>query len=175
MQTVSERELRITRCVTCDQPLPTLIVGGRDPAREWECRRCGATYLATLASSSPHALRSCVKPLHYFPVHRQAATTLQATDLQRELRRHPRRPLMMSVPAMQLDDDLFPVGEDFTVISRNLSASGISLVHTRPLEGKLAILIELPEVGHVQLLLDIVRSKQIGSLYEMGGEFFDRR
>jgi hypothetical protein len=82
---------------------------------------------------------------------------------------------MIGIPAMQLDDDLFPVGEEFMVISRNLSASGIAIVHTHPLEGKLAILIELPETGHVQLLLTIVRSKKVGLLYEMGGSFFDRR
>ncbi len=175
MLSVAERELRITRCVTCDQPLPTLVVGGSEPTREWECSRCGATYLATLASSSPVHLRSSVKPLHYFPEHRQAAKTLRAKELQRELRRHPRQPLMMSIPAMKLDEDLFPVGEDFTVLSRNLSSSGIALVHTRPLEGKLAVLIELPEIGHVQLLLRIVRSKQVGPMYEMGGQFFDRR
>ena len=82
---------------------------------------------------------------------------------------------MMSVPAIELDEDLYPVGEDFTVISRNLSSSGIAFVHTHPLEGKFAILIELPELGQVQLLLDIVRYKKIGPMYEMGGAFFDRR
>lgn len=175
MPSVAERELRITRCVTCDQPLPTLVVGGCGPAREWECRNCGATYLASLAPSTPNSLRSSVKPVHYFPEHREAATTLRAKDLQRELRRHPRKPLMMSIPAMQLDDDLFPVGEDFTVLSRNLSSSGIAIVYTCPLEGKLAVLIELPEIGHIQLLLDIVRATPVGPLYEMGGAFFDRR
>ncbi len=175
MPSVAERELRITRCVTCDQPLPTLVVGGSGSTREWECRRCGATYLASLAASSSNHLRSSVKPLHYFPEHRQATKTLRTKELQHELRRHPRRPLMMSIPAMKLDEDLFPVGEDFTVLSRNLSSSGIAIVHTRPLEGKLAILVELPEIGHVQLLLEIVRSKKVGPLYEMGGAFFDRR
>lgn len=175
MSTVVERELRITRCVTCDQPLPTLVVGGTGAAREWECCRCGATYLAQLVSSPPGHLRSAVRPSHYFPDKRQAGTTLQAKDIQRELRRHPRWPLMMSIPVVKLDDDLFPVGDEFTVISRNLSPGGIAIVHKRPLEGKLAVLIELPESGHVQLLMEIVRSKKVGPLYEMGGAFFDRR
>lgn len=175
MPSVVQRELRITRCVTCDQPLPTLVVGGSEPTREWECCRCGATYLATLAPSSPSDLRSSVKPLHYFPEHRQAKRTLRAKELDRELRRHPRRPLMMSIPAIELDEDLFPVGDGFSVLTRNLSSSGIAIVHTSPLEGKLAVLIELPEIGHIQLLLEIVRSKQVGPMYEMGGAFFDRR
>ena len=123
----------------------------------------------------PKHLRKRLKALHYFPEHRETAKTLQAKDLERELRRHPRRPLMMGIPAMELDDELFPKGEDFTVISRNLSAGGIAIVHTHPLHGKLAILVELPELGHVQLLLEIVRCKKVGSLYEMGGAFFDRR
>ncbi len=175
MPSVAERELKITRCVTCDQPLPTLVVGGSGATREWACRRCGATYLATLTASSCDHQRSNIRLVHYFPEHRYAARALRPKELQRELRRHPRRPLMMSIPAMKLDEDLFPVGEDFTVLSRNLSSSGIALVHTRPLEGKLAVLIELPEIGHVQLLLRIVRSKQVGPMYEMGGQFFDRR
>jgi len=175
MPTVTERELQIMRCVTCDRPLPTLVVGGIGAVREWECRNCGATYLASLSLSSPNQLRSCIRPLRYFPEHCKMATTLRTPDIQRELRRHPRRPVMMSIPAMELDSDLFPVGEDFMVISRNLSACGIAIIHSRPLEGKMAVLIELPEIGHVQLLLDIVRCRKSGTLYEMGGAFFDRR
>lgn len=175
MSAVAEREFQISRCVKCEQPLPPLVVGGNEPTREWECRNCGATYLASLASEAPCQLRDSVKLSHYFPKHREAATTLRAIDLDEELRRHPRKPLMMSIPAMQLDYDLFPVGEEFTVLSRNLSSSGIAIVHTRPLLGKLAVLLELPDLGHVQLLLKIVRSKPVGTLYEMGGEFFDRR
>jgi hypothetical protein len=161
--------------VKCSHPLPTLVVGGSGPVREWECRNCGATYLARLSPTSPNQLRDNVKLSHYFPEHRTAATTLRVKDLEQELRRHPRRPLMMNVPAIQLDYDLFPVGEEFTVLTRNLSSSGIAMVHTQSLVGKLAVLIELPEIGRVQLLLRIVRCKKIGELYEIGGAFFDRR
>ncbi len=175
MQAVAEREFQIKRCVKCDHHLPTLIVGGSGPVREWECRNCGATYLASLSPTSPNQLRDNVKLSHYFPDHREAATTLRVKDLEHELRRHPRRPLMMNVPAMQLDFDLFPVGEEFAVLSRNLSASGIAIVHTQSLVGKIAVLIELPEIGQVQLLLRIVRCKKVGQLYEIGGAFFDRR
>lgn len=175
MQAAAEREFRIERCVECAQPLPTLVVGGSGPVREWECRNCGATYLATLFSTSPDQLRDSVKLSNYFPEHRGAATTLPAKELGKEPRRHPRTQLMMNVPAIQLDDDLFPVGEEFTVLTRNLSVSGIAIVHTQPLTGKLAVLVELPKSGHVQLLLGIVRCKKVGQLYEMGGAFFDRR
>lgn len=175
MAAVAEREFQITRCVTCNQPLPTLVVGGTEPTREWECRGCGATYLASLAPTSPCQLRDTVKLSHYFPRQREAASTLPAREFREELRRHPRRPLMMGIPAMQLDYELFPVGEEFTILSRNLSASGIAFLHTKPLLGKLAVLIEMPETGYVQLLLQVVRTKQVGDLFEMGGEFFDRR
>lgn len=175
MQNVAEQAFQITQCVTCGHALPTLVVGAKEGAREWECRNCGATYLAQMADSSPAHLRTSVTLTHYFPEHREAATTLQAKELEHELRRHPRRPMMMTVPAMELDDDLFPLGEDFTVITRNLSSSGIAIVHTRPLERKLAVLIELPKLGYVQLLLEIVRCKSVGPLFEMGGAFFERR
>ncbi|MCA9142597.1 MAG: PilZ domain-containing protein [Planctomycetaceae bacterium] len=175
MQAVAEREFQIKSCVKCDGPLPTLVVGGDGPVREWECRNCGATYLASLSPTSPDQLRDTVKLSHYFPAHRDAATTLKVKDLERELRRHPRKPLMMSVPATKLDHDLFPVGDEFAVVTRNLSASGIAIVHSQSLVGKLAVLVELPDIGHVQLLLRIVRCKKVGSLYEMGGAFFDRR
>ncbi|MCA9124240.1 MAG: PilZ domain-containing protein [Planctomycetaceae bacterium] len=175
MESAVDREFQIKHCVTCDSPLPTLVVGGSGPVREWECLNCGATYLARLSPTAPHDLRDRVKPAHYFPEHRGAATKVRIKDLEQELRRHPRKPLMMSVPAMQLDYDHFPVGDEFSVLTRNLSASGIAIIHTKPLVGKLALLIELPEIGHVQLLLRIVRCKQVGQLYEMGGAFFDRR
>lgn len=175
MEAVAEREFQIKRCVKCDHPLPTLVVGGGGAVREWECRNCGTTYLASLSPNASNQMRDNIRLSHYFPKHRDAATTLQVKDLEHELRRHPRRPLMMTVPAMQLDYDLFPVGEEFSVLTRNLSASGIALVHTASLAGKLAVLVELPSIGFVQLLLRIVRCKKVGQLYEMGGEFFDRR
>ena len=174
MQPVAERTIQITQCVRCNVPLPTLVVG-RGALREWECRNCGATYVASLAPSSPDHLRASVKLTNYFPEHQKAAKALHAFDLKQESRRHPRLPVMMSVLATQLDDGLLPVGEDFTILTRNLSVSGIAIIHATPLDGKLAVLIELPRVGHVQLLLDIVRCEKVGEMYEMGGAFFERR
>jgi hypothetical protein len=174
MQTAVDEGLQVTQCVTCGIPLATLLLGGSEPAREWECRSCGATYIASLDPLSPSERRDSIRMRHYFPEHREATSTLSSIVLKEERRAHPRRPMMVSVLAVELDSDLFPIGEDFTVISRNLSASGIAIVHSRPLAGRLAVLLELPKLGYVQLLLNIVRCKKIGSLYEMGGAFIER-
>lgn len=174
MDTSVVESVRISSCVTCASPLPTLIVGPGPSQRQWECGRCGASYLASLDSSSGPPVQGQLKLVHYFPQHMQNLQKPGEFEAGVELRRHRRRPITMHVPVAKLDDHHLPIGENFEVLSRDLSEGGIALLYTEPLEGKLAALVAMPDSGHVQLLMEVVRQRQAGPLYQMGCKFFDR-
>lgn len=166
--------ITISRCVACDQPIPALIVGAAPSRREWECLGCGASYRGTLADgASPH-LRDRIRLVHYFPQYIKTLPELRHRTPGIELRRHRRRNVTMKIPVTPLDNDLYPVGDDFEVLSRNLSESGVGLLHHEPLRGKFAALVVLPDLEYVQLVLRIVRCEPMGSLYEMGAKFLKR-
>jgi len=169
-----KKNVQINRCVKCEQSIPTLMVGDGPGCREWACRNCGATYYACLAADSSPYLRDRLELMHYFPKRVQQLPDLSQPEPGIELRRHRRRSLTMKIPLTQLDHELLPVGEDFEVLSRDLSESGIALLHTEPLRGKYAALIVLPDFEYVQLIIRIVRCEQKGSLYEMGAKFLQR-
>jgi hypothetical protein len=166
--------VEISRCVKCDEAIPTLLVGDDPACREWACRQCGATYYACLVPGSAPYLRDRLRLVHYFPKRVQEIPDISQHEPGIELRRHRRRSVTMRIPLTQLDHELMPVGEDFEVLSSDLSESGIALLHTEPLRGKLAALIVLPDYQYVQLILRIVRCQPRGSLYEMGAKFLQR-
>jgi len=166
--------VRITSCVSCDNPLPPLLLSTCRSQRKWECCRCGTTYIGALEGDTLHELRGHLKLLNYFPECGQLGLSLQKLEHADHTRRHPRHPVMMEILATQLDADLLPVGEDFCVVTRDFSESGIGIIHTRQLEGKFAILVDLPNAGYVELLFAVVRCERLGDLYVTGGKFFRR-
>ena len=169
-----KKSVQISRCVKCDQSIPTLVVGDAPGCREWACKQCGATYYACLAPGSSSYLRDRLELVNYFPKRVQQLPDISQQEPGIELRRHRRRSVTMRIPLTQLDHELMPVGDDFEVLSRDLSESGIALLHTAPLRGKYAALIVLPDFEYVQLILRIVRCQQRGSLYQMGAKFLQR-
>jgi hypothetical protein len=166
--------VRITTCVTCEHPLPTLLISAYGSPRKWECCRCGATYVGALECNPENELRRHLKLLNYFPQCGQLGSNLRTLEHANQMRRHSRHPLMMEIPATQLNADLLPVGENFRIVTRDFSETGIGIIHTRPLEGKFAIVVDLPNAGYVELLFDVVRCERLGDLYVTGGKFFRR-
>ncbi|MBP90059.1 MAG: hypothetical protein CMJ64_25685 [Planctomycetaceae bacterium] len=80
----------------------------------------------------------------------------------------------MKIPVVPLDHDLVPIGENFEVLSSNLSESGVGLLHPEPMRGKFAALVVLPDLEYIQLILRIVRCQELGAMYEMGAKFLKR-
>ena len=89
-----------------------------------------------------------------------------------ERRGEDRVPLVALVPAIEVDENSQPVGEEFTVVTRNISTRGISLFHPTPIDAKY-LAIELPGSQDVktQVVMRIVHCRSVGQAQEIGGEF----
>ena len=88
-----------------------------------------------------------------------------------ERRREGRYPMMLPVRAVQVDADNKPLGECFDLITRDMSSTGISLIHTDPIQGdRLAIHFFIAET-EVNLVIDIVWSRELGPFYGAAGRF----
>ena len=162
----------LTSCVNCDSPLPPLKLDAHSSWQIWECCACGTTYEGML-DGPLEDVRSRLKLLHYFPASARSASAVPEYD-GKERRRHQRRPIMVAIPAIQLDENLLPVGQEFKLVSRNLSEGGASLIHHAPLQGSFALLVDLQDDGRVQIIFRVLRCNQIGDLFEIGGEFVER-
>ena len=89
-----------------------------------------------------------------------------------ERRHDERQPLVALVSAIPVDEQAQPIGEEFTVVTRNISTKGISLFHTAPIETEF-LAIELPgnEEPKTQVVIRVVHSRSVGHAHEIGGEF----
>jgi hypothetical protein len=76
------------------------------------------------------------------------------------------------VPAIELDDDLRPMGEPFVAMSRDISTGGICLVHTHHVAAE-RLLVRLDNLKgmRVQVVVQISRRRQLKQFFEMSGNF----
>ena len=89
-----------------------------------------------------------------------------------ERRSEPRHPLLVSVEAQAIDADGQPIGEAVSGISRDLSASGISILTATPIVGGfLWIRLTRKEIGTIEAVLEVVRIRTIGPFFETAGRF----
>lgn len=175
----------ITECSVCLQPLPTLLLQASPDAQLWECLGCGATYQGKLANRVPLELKARLKPAAYFSSTSsdsmadsalvEFAEELVARDKEMlERRGAPRRPIMLPIQVLPLDEDLFPAGPAFCVVSRDISTTGLAILHHSPIVGNIAIKVTLPDQGDLQFTVRTSRNKPVGPFYEVGGEFISR-
>jgi hypothetical protein len=83
-----------------------------------------------------------------------------------------RYPLLVSVQAQAIDADGNRTGVPISGISRDLSASGISILTVTPIAGRrVALRMSRKDVGMIEILLDVVRSRAIGPFFETAGRF----
>ena len=89
-----------------------------------------------------------------------------------ERRSEERTPVVAVVPAVEVDKDYQPVGAEFTVVTRNISTRGISLLHEEKISAT-HLAIELPgdQEPKPQVVMEIIHSRQVGDAYEIGGKF----
>jgi hypothetical protein len=89
----------------------------------------------------------------------------------RDRRRYRRYSLITNVIAVPLDERLCPVGDPFVSLSSGMSVDGIRLIHTDPAQSDyLFIAIESQPVRFV---LSVLRSRPVGSCYEIAGRLLN--
>ena len=80
-----------------------------------------------------------------------------------ERRENQRHPLSETLIVQPLDDDLQPQGEEFRVITRDVSAYGIGFVHSEPIEQS-HLRIGIPDRTNTELLVEVKHCSAVGEL-----------
>jgi hypothetical protein len=89
-----------------------------------------------------------------------------------EKRGRTRYQIAIEVPAIELDDDLRPLGEPFIAMSRDISTGGICLVHTQRVAAtQLLIRLDNLKGMRVQAVVQITRRRTLKRFFEMSGNF----
>ena len=80
-----------------------------------------------------------------------------------ERRRNQRHPLSVTLAAQPLDADLKPQGNEFRVITRDVSPGGIGFVHSEPIEQEFLKLI-MPDHDGSELVVKVRHCTPVGEL-----------
>jgi hypothetical protein len=82
--------------------------------------------------------------------------------------------MMLPVVAVPIDLDNQPTGAAFDLITRDISASAISLIHSENIiDQRLAVQLRIAGET-VNIVIEIVWSEALGPFYGAGGEFRDK-
>jgi hypothetical protein len=83
-----------------------------------------------------------------------------------------RYPMMLPVHAVWVDENNEPIGESFDLITRDMSSTGIALIHTRPINRarRLAIHFFISDT-EVNLIIEMIWSRDMGPFYGAAGRF----
>ena len=79
---------------------------------------------------------------------------------------------MVEVWVQPVDSGFEPLGEPFTAVSRDISSSGIGLMHTRAIREKY-LWLRLETRGGVKMnvVAEVLRCRPLGMFYEIGAKF----
>ena len=94
--------------------------------------------------------------------------TMYRGDEQRAEGRHL---MMLPVRAVEVNENHAAIGEPFDLITRDLSASAIGLVHTDPIDGeRLALNFHIAGTD-VNVVVNLIWSRPMGPFYGAAGKF----
>jgi hypothetical protein len=86
-----------------------------------------------------------------------------------------RRVAVLEVAVIPVDFELKQCGESFLAISKDISSSGMSLIHTRAVaSGSVVVELMNRDENTLQLLAYVVRCQAIHRFYEIGLRFVTR-
>lgn len=92
-----------------------------------------------------------------------------------ERREAPRYSVTLPATAVALDERLRPIGPQFSVVVRNISARGIALLHSSPVHAEhIAVELATPAGHKIQVAMEVSRCHQLGPCYEIAGPFVHR-
>jgi len=92
-----------------------------------------------------------------------------------ESRRQQRYPVVTRVQVLPLSEDLRVVGFPMNAVTLNVSAGGLALLHTQPLDQPY-LAVDFSGVGDTlpPVILKKLRVTQVGASYQCSGEFLSR-
>lgn len=165
-------------CIGCASELPLRPLGADEKGYQWECAGCGAKVMGVLIDGGDADAKSRVR-LAGFHIDEmllpEPPRGVQIMASQHEQRDSERRALAISVTALKLDGNLHPVGEPFRIMTRDISESGIGLLHYEPVDAPY-LAIQLPGLAEqpIQLVTELVRCREVDGYYDVAGMFVTR-
>jgi hypothetical protein len=175
----------IDSCAACGRALPLRLPHAGETATLWVCTGCGARYDAVLDRSAPEETTRNVRPAQIdfnrdglvHPPEAIATFVAHLTNQKAatERRASNRHRLAAPVAAVPVDDDFRPVGQPFMATTRDVSTSGLALIHTRAVDAQY-LAVELPAVAGktMQVVMQVLRCRPLGRFYEIAGPFIVR-
>ena len=165
-------------CVGCPSHLPLRPVVEGERGFRWECCGCGAQVVGVMIETDDEAAKARVRLVglqvdgNRLP---QPADGVQDVARQYEQGGMARRSVAIAVTALALNADMHPVGEPFRMMTRDISKSGIGLLHDKEISAPY-LAIQLPGLknGLVQIVAKVVRCHPMGSVYDVGAQFIGR-
>ena len=90
----------------------------------------------------------------------------------RERRARQRYPIGLAVRSTPVDRQMQPLGESFVAVTRDISPQGVSLYHTESVAAEHLALELVARTGErMTAVVEILRCRQIGPLFEIAGHF----
>jgi hypothetical protein len=129
--------------------------------------------IAEMAASMIHTTVAPQPPAELVSfVEQQIRSARPYTGLER--RSDKRRLMAMPVLVQPVDEQSNAVGVPFAAMTRDISASGIGLIHTEPIErGRLALRLSFAD-KEVDLVATVVWCRSLGPFYYAGANFVSK-
>ena len=128
-----------------------------------------ATTTKNTIGSNPQSL---VSPLHEISAFVKRVTQDAHFYMGNEKRSEARYSMTVPVRVCQISHSFERVGDEFIAVTRDISTRGISFFHTSAVSEKwLSLELTSPEVGTMQAVIEVLRCRQVGPLFEIAGRF----
>ncbi|MDP7019231.1 MAG: PilZ domain-containing protein [Pirellulaceae bacterium] len=178
-ESLHTRSLSMDQCGTCGSNLPLRVPRAGESGSHWQCAKCGYRYFAVLAEDcrADSLANVRVTQVHLSTEQlrnpgRSVPEFVQSMRDDRERRTANRQPLETNVLATPVNEYYMPIGEPFLARTTDFSATGLAIVHHKPVESDWLVIEHLSPTGESsQVVIKIARSEERGGDFRIGGEF----
>jgi predicted nucleic acid-binding Zn-ribbon protein len=178
---------RIETCTTCGTRLPLRIPRHGERGINWQCTVCGYRYYGLLDEQSDEEARDNVREAEQEQAMPSRRLRGSKGTMSRGLTRQAqpvdppqtdetaRHPLDSTILAYLLDENREVVGSAFLIRSRNISPTGIALMHSQEIQPGSLIQVELLDVKYeaIKATLRVLRCSRMEDHYEIAGAFLE--
>jgi hypothetical protein len=178
---------RVERCSSCRANIMLRPPTIDSKASAWRCKKCSAIYFCADDDEGEESFGiERIDPksydpflvgadVHFIPpenVKRLVKAATPNTFARIDLRKHKRHPITVPVIAVPLAADFRVSGEPMKMTTLNVSLGGAALLHTRVVDVPyLAIDFSAAGIELMQVVLRVLRVRNVGAVYEVAGEF----
>ena len=171
----------VYKCPQCDRELPIRPARSGDVLFMWACEQCDARFTGAHNDGMSEELDERIR-LVSFRVNpeflpRQTLSVGKIESWPDDRRAADRRTLHITVPAIGLSERFHPLGSLMSMLSRDISATGIGLAYSEPITAPfLAIQLSVsPQSEPIQMAVKVMHCSPVAKgSWAIGGSFVQR-